>query len=341
MTSQTLRQSIPLVRLSLASPFFDAATASGANVSKLLATLGLTTSAFSDTERLVPAQTIYAVVEALADATDDPHISVKLGTLLDPFSWSPLREAAITSQSIGEFLLRFSRDAGKDASSATYKMVTEGLRAEFSEVRKTKPAAPPRHNDGFSAAYVLSTLIRAVGDHFDGKQVIINVTDPDVFPPGYRGVRLARSGGEGFKIGFPSEWLLLKTNIDKYGQEISTQGGAAVPVDQMEALKTVITSNIDDKHLTTERIAKLCGVSTRSLVRQLSQQGSSVKREVDLLRRNRAEFLLANSALGIEEIGRAVGYTDSSAFVRAFRRWTSVTPGRFRKSGGTKRESLT
>jgi AraC-like DNA-binding protein len=51
---------------------------------------------------------------------------------------------------------------------------------------------------------------------------------------------------------------------------------------------------------------------------------------VDDVRRARALALLADPALSGSEVGLLLGYAETAAFFRAFRRWTGTTPGRFR-----------
>ncbi|MBA6413703.1 helix-turn-helix domain-containing protein [Parahaliea sp. F7430] len=51
-----------------------------------------------------------------------------------------------------------------------------------------------------------------------------------------------------------------------------------------------------------------------------------------LLRVKTSQFLLATTRHSVEEIGRQVGYSDTGAFYRIFRRYTGVSPGQFRRS---------
>jgi AraC-like DNA-binding protein len=79
-------------------------------------------------------------------------------------------------------------------------------------------------------------------------------------------------------------------------------------------------------------VAKLCGVSTRTLVRRLSELGTSLKAELDQLRMARAKALLREGQQSMAQVGLNLGYTDASVFSRAFKRWTGQTPRAFRES---------
>ena len=324
---------LPLIRLNLAQAFLDAALTAGADADRVLAPYGLNTQAFDNPDMFLPAPTMYDVVEALSEATGDPFIGVHLGTQLDPFQWSPLARAAALAQSVGDLLLRFSIDAHKDANSAVFQLETRGRRASFSESRLSDGGRKPRHNDGFGAAYVLSILRSATGTAWDGKQVLVSVCDPAVFPSDYLGIHLAHSSTQGFSIAFPCEWLLLpphlKSQSGKVVLHVSDSEAARTPLD---ALHHVLLTNLHDPKLNAERVASLCGVSKRTLARRLSEMGSSLKTETDMLRHKQAEAELRKGNRTVATIGASVGYPDSSVFIRAFKRWTGMTPKRFRDS---------
>ena len=78
------------------------------------------------------------------------------------------------------------------------------------------------------------------------------------------------------------------------------------------------------------RVARRMGMSERTLQRRLSEEGTSFEAVLgDVRRRLAAQYLRSN--LGIAQIGYAIGFSDTSSFVRAHRRWTGLTPGEARR----------
>ena len=71
-------------------------------------------------------------------------------------------------------------------------------------------------------------------------------------------------------------------------------------------------------------------MSERTLARRLGEQGTSLKKERDGLRKSQAEHELGHSQLSVSDIGRRVGYADPTVFGRAFKRWTGMTPSQYR-----------
>ena len=78
--------------------------------------------------------------------------------------------------------------------------------------------------------------------------------------------------------------------------------------------------------------ARQLGTTTRTLRRQLQDQGTSFRKLVDELRTQVAVKYLRDTILTNEDIATAMGFSDPANFRHAFRRWTGKTPGEFRRS---------
>ena len=90
---------------------------------------------------------------------------------------------------------------------------------------------------------------------------------------------------------------------------------------------------------TMDEIAKRLAVGARTLQRRLSDAETSFNRIVDEMRLDLATRLLGDAHSAIGEIGFMLGFSEPSAFSRAFRRWTGKTPMQVRKELTEARES--
>jgi AraC-like DNA-binding protein len=77
-------------------------------------------------------------------------------------------------------------------------------------------------------------------------------------------------------------------------------------------------------------MARLLKMSVRTLHRRLSDEGTSHKQLLEQLRRELAATYLRERAIAISEAAYLLGFSEPSAFHRAFRRWTGQTPAEFR-----------
>ncbi|MEM8855063.1 MAG: AraC family transcriptional regulator [Pseudomonadota bacterium] len=77
-------------------------------------------------------------------------------------------------------------------------------------------------------------------------------------------------------------------------------------------------------------VARRMGMSERTLQRRLGEEGLSFQEIVEGARRELAEGLLSHSDYALAEIGFLTGFSEQSAFTRAFKRWCATTPAAYR-----------
>tara|TARA_R110001592_G_scaffold363248_6_gene682333 strand:- start:30107 stop:31108 length:1002 start_codon:yes stop_codon:yes gene_type:complete len=78
-------------------------------------------------------------------------------------------------------------------------------------------------------------------------------------------------------------------------------------------------------------VARLLDIHPQTLRRRLAAEGTSFKDIKSRLRRDTALHFLGKQGVSIEEIAHRAGFSESSAFIRAFKGWTGVTPYGYRK----------
>ncbi|MFV0476581.1 MAG: AraC family transcriptional regulator [Parahaliea sp.] len=78
-------------------------------------------------------------------------------------------------------------------------------------------------------------------------------------------------------------------------------------------------------------VASSLDLHPQTLRRRLLAEGVTFKEIKSQLRRDTALYYLGKQGLSIEEIAHRAGFSESSAFIRAFKNWTGVTPYSYRK----------
>ncbi|AQY65662.1 AraC family transcriptional regulator [Pseudomonas veronii] len=84
--------------------------------------------------------------------------------------------------------------------------------------------------------------------------------------------------------------------------------------------------------LTGKEVARLLGVSERTLHRRLVDEGQSFRLLNDQVKMRIAKRLLSESKMDLQHTAESIGYADAASFCRAFQRWTGKTPGRWKRS---------
>ncbi len=79
-----------------------------------------------------------------------------------------------------------------------------------------------------------------------------------------------------------------------------------------------------------EAVAQHLHISPQTLRRHLREEGSSFQELKDHLRRDLAIYHLGRDELSIQDIAEQLGFSEPSAFHRAFKKWTGLTPGAYR-----------
>jgi len=98
-----------------------------------------------------------------------------------------------------------------------------------------------------------------------------------------------------------------------------------------ERVRALIAEELSGGNPTIEHIASELHISPRTLGRKLGHEGTTFKDLLDDLRRRMAQRYVGGQDLGLSEIAFLLGFSQTTVFHRAFKRWTGQTPGDYRR----------
>lgn len=93
----------------------------------------------------------------------------------------------------------------------------------------------------------------------------------------------------------------------------------------------IATGTLSSAPPSLESIADTLSTAPRTLIRRLTAQDSGYREILEEERRKASCELLGKARYSVGEISDLLGYSDASAFGRAFRRWFGVAPGKYRR----------
>lgn len=97
-------------------------------------------------------------------------------------------------------------------------------------------------------------------------------------------------------------------------------------------LQQHIVMALQDGDPSLRSVARSMGTAERSLYRRLQERNLSYQEILSRMRFRLAQRYLANKRLSLSEVASLLGYSEQSAFTRAFRQWSGQTPLRYRKA---------
>jgi AraC-like DNA-binding protein len=124
----------------------------------------------------------------------------------------------------------------------------------------------------------------------------------------------------------PELFNLLRTEAARRLDRLSH--GASPAADLRDYLLATPLSRIPN----IATAARELGTSERSLRRRLTEDGTSYRDVVRSALEASAGLMLRDPSRTIKETSVALGFADAAAFHRAFKRWTGMTPGEYRRS---------
>ncbi len=102
--------------------------------------------------------------------------------------------------------------------------------------------------------------------------------------------------------------------------------------DIVSRTKSAISESLPSGNFSSEVVAATLHLSPRSLQRKLAAENTSFRELVEAVRQELAVSYLADGSFTLLEISYLLGFSEQSAFSRAFKRWTGSTPQAFRSA---------
>jgi AraC-like DNA-binding protein len=95
--------------------------------------------------------------------------------------------------------------------------------------------------------------------------------------------------------------------------------------------KASLLEQLSDGELSEQEMAEQLHMSRRTLQRKLAEAEMTYQRLVDETRRDLALRYIEDPRNSIIDITFLLGFSQQSAFTRAFKRWTGIAPSEYRQ----------
>lgn len=285
----------------------------------------------------IPLNDWVGLLELIAREDDRPALGLAIGQRIHPRHAGVMGYLGLSCETIGEALLRFER---------YHRLVYDGNPIEMNinpdsvSISWGIVHGYPGQLADETAIAAFATITRMMVDvPVMAKRVeFVNAPPPCLQPYTDFFQCPVSFGHDRTTVVFSADYLSLPIRFGDAGLRMLLE-------QQAEALLRTLPDNDVFEHdlqqalvrglhrgePTLEKVAYGLNVSTRTLQRRLSERGLQFHALLETTRLELARDYLADPNLSLTEIALLLGYSEQSAFTRAFKRWTGLTPRQARK----------
>jgi AraC-like DNA-binding protein len=323
----------------------NAAASAGVPRAELETRTGFTSSWAENADARIPLEMETALWEEAARATGDSAFGLHAAEGLRPGVFDVLDyvvRAAPTVRASFERLARYNRLV-HDAAVFTISDRPGGI-VRIEHALPQPGVVQSRHAAEFTMASLVVVAAQMSGAPLAPTAVELRHGPPDaaaraehlrlfgVAPRYGRAANALDLRGDDAARPVPNADPLLSRIVVRHAEALLAERPAAAETaaGKVRRLLTGLLGD-DDSGVSLAAVAAKLHMSERSLQRRLSDEGVTFDAILDELRRELALRYLADEKVAIAEIAYLLGYSEPSAFHRAFKRWMGTTPAEARQ----------
>lgn len=308
----------------------------GANPEKVVESVGLSLQAFKDPEYLVPYTTMGELLARCVQTTRCEHFGLLVGQRIVPSGLGLIGFLMQSANTVRDALEDYMSFAGlQDQGAVSLLNSINGVTLLSYSIFIDDVHAEEQIYDGTMAGH--QNIMRGLcGKSFKPTEILFSRQRPKDSTPYDRFFKAPiRYNSEYNAIAFytsrlddapvrndPLLYEFLKHEVEEKHSE--------QPQTFAEKIRPVLRRLLIGQACTLAETAAQIGLHSRTLNRRLQAEGTTFQAEVEAARYLMARQFLLGSTQSIAEIASIIGYSDTSAFTHAFRRWSGTSPSEWR-----------
>jgi AraC-like DNA-binding protein len=286
-----------------------------------------------------PNRVIDAMFDAAARASGDPALGLKVGLSSEPRHFFVLGHAWLASATLADAfrnLLRYEAILNSGHTELCFER--QGEHYVLREAYPNPADYPGKLRVDTGIASVLRMCYFARGetlyptrlDLYSTTEAPLDIYDPIIHGP-------VRHSSEWTALYFRASELdaplsgAIPELVDASCRIADRYLASADPGKVAHQVRTQLVQMLPGGAAGQEQVAARLYRSASTLQRQLTAEGTSYRNVLDATRRELAEAYLRDTRHSQAETAFLLGFADQGNFARAFKRWTNLTPGQYRK----------
>ncbi len=330
-----------VIRVGGAIALFPLLRERGIDPEALATEAGLSARVFANPDNVVPFAALCRLAHLARERTGLSDIGLRACTTTGLAALGLLGHLVANSESVGRGLAALQEFLHVHDEGATAYLASEGDRAVLGYEVLT-PGVPGADQMSFGALAIAANVLRSLcgaGFRFENVSFAHRApADVSLFRR-FFGVPVLFDAQRS-ALAFEARWLVAPVaGADAYLRQILVekiwQQLADNPDPTGDRLRRVVRSLVAGGKFAVDDLAAAFALSRRTLARRLNEHGVSFHELLDEARFLAARNLLQSSLVPVAEIATRLGYSDTPAFTRAFRRWAGTSPTEWRHRNRT------
>lgn len=290
----------------------------------------------------MPLAEFVAFSESVVARTRDVAIPWLAGGNYDLAALGPLGDAILSAGRVGSALRRLVDYFSLLQDCTDIRLGLEDDMASVS-YRILDPDIWPRHHDAMFTLGIVSQILKRgtsgrAGGGWDKIEFAFEAESHEMRGDiGKVVCAPCTFGADTNQIRFPAAMLdlALSAKASAPGADVRLLTRSIVAKRRetplVDRLSQMVLRDLNTQAIEQERFAREMGMSSRTLRRKLTEQGSSFQQVLDECRMRQAVFeFRVRPDLSIAQIALRLGYAEHSNFTRAFHRWSGISPQAYR-----------
>lgn len=335
MTSAAVVPDQPTVIAGYALAIARALEHKGVNPRRVLHAAGLAQAVGNDPLQRLTSSQVTALFRACVETTHDPYFGLTVGRFIHASNLHALGYALMASRSLLDFGLRLERYFAIVSGSAAMRVERNAQQVALRFRHRTDLCGETE--DAF-ATFLLRFMRLLYRQDFVPLRVELHHACSSEGPQPY-----AQAFGVAPSFGHAESALVFAAaamdeplsgdcaELAQYNDQIAA--GYLAKLDRADVgarVRAKITELLSAGECTRSKVAQQLCLSQATLQLKLAQRGTSFQDLLNETRRELALGYLAQRSLSVTEITFLLGFTDTSNFTRAFKRWTGTSPTLYR-----------
>jgi AraC-like DNA-binding protein len=312
----------------------------GVDLADVLDAARLPASVFDDGENLVAYADLGRLLAASARLSNCDHIALLAAQRVRLTDMGLAGQIAACGTTVGEGLQRLIGFFALQNTAATVSLTTFGHYARFMYAI-VQPEMIDTDQFQLGAMTVSFNILQDLcGPAWRPTVVTFACRAPANLRPCQRFFRSPlRFDSDESSIVFESHWLdrPLPQVDPRTRRRIEAEAHAlraTIMTDVPAAVRHILRGQVMSENCSMDSVAAQLGMSRRTLDRALQQYGTSYREILESVQRDHACQLLRDTDVQVQRIAESMQFSSAANFATAFRRWTGVTPTKYRRRAG-------